>query len=438
MRHWRIILVVLMVCGLGGLTLGATLLQAQEKTKIQFWHAMSGSRLKAVENLVNGFNAAHPNIEVEAQFTGTYAETMTKAISAVRAGNPPHIIQVYEVGTQTMLDSGAIIPVFELAKPGEVDWGDVIGPIRDYYSVKGKLYSMPFNSSTAILYFNKDIFQKAGLDPNKPPSTYKEMSEMGKKIVESGAAPNALSFGWPAWIFEQTHAMHNQFYANNENGRDGRATEVLFNQEFGVQVLEQWTDWAKNKVFIYGGREYSANNAFLSGQIAMLVQSTSSVASIEKAAKFPVGTSFLPRMEGYERGNSVIGGATLWVMKGISEKEQAAVWQFLRWTIRPEVTIRWHKETGYFPATNTAVKELLDAGWFSEHPNHLTAFLQILTGNNTPAAQGVLLGNFVQIRDIVDSALEKAFQGAASPKEALDAAAKEANRVLKEYNQLYN
>ncbi|MFQ5822787.1 MAG: ABC transporter substrate-binding protein [bacterium] len=390
-----------------------------------------------MDNLIKRFNSDHPNIEVQAQFTGSYAETMTKAISATRAGNPPHIFQAYEVGTQTLLDSRAFVPVFELAKPGDIDWGDVIIPIRNYYSVKGKLYSMPFNSSTAILYYNKDLFKNAGLDPNHPPTSYKEMSEMGRKIIESEVTPNVLSFGWPAWVFEQMHALHNQFYTNNSNGRDGRATEVLFNRTFGVKVLEQWVQWARNKIFIYGGREYSANKAFLSGQIAMLIQSTSSVASIEKAAKFEVGTSFLPRLEGYDRGNSVIGGATIWVMKGSSEKELKAIWQFLRWLIQPEVAKQWHQETGYFPLTISAVKKLLDEGWFSKHPNHLTAFLQILSGNNTPQSQGVLLGNFVQIRDIVDSALEKAFQGARTPKEALDQAAKEANRILKEYNQLY-
>ncbi len=424
-------------CLILGLIMFVIPLHAQEKIEINLWHAMSGNRLKAVDNLVNEFNKTSDNIKVKAQFTGSYAETMTKAISATRAGNPPHIIQVYEVGTQTMLDSRAYIPVFELAKSGDIEWEDVITPIRNYYSVKGQLHSMPFNSSTAILFFNKQLFKKAGLNPAKPPETYKEIEKIGKKIVESGVAPNALSFGWPAWIFEQSHAQHNQYYTNRSNGRDGRATEVFFNRGFGVKVLEHWVDWAHKKIFIYGGREYSANKAFLSGQIAMLIQSTSSVASIEKAARFEVGTTKLPRIAGYEQGNSVIGGATLWVMKGLSQKEQEAVWQFLHWVIQPRVSMQWHKDTGYFPLTNSAVNLLRSEGWFTAHPNHQTALSQILSGKNTPQARGVLLGNFVQIRDIVNSALEKAFMGALTPKEALDKAAKEANQILIEYNQLY-
>lgn len=150
-----------------------------------------------------------------------------------------------------------------------------------------------------------------------------------------------------------------------------------------------------------------------------------------------MGTTFLPRFEGYPRGNSVIGGATLWVLKGHSKKENAAVKEFLKWIIKPEVTMQWHKDTGYFPVTNSAVKRLLDEGWFSKHPNHLTAFLQILSGVKTPMSQGVRLGNFVEIRNIVQSALEKCFAGTVPPKAALDEAAKKANRVLKEYTELY-
>ncbi len=415
----------------------STMVVSAEPVTIQFWHAMSASRMKAVDVILEGFHAAHPDIKIEPQFTGSYEETLSKAIAAVRSGDAPHIVQVYEVGTQTMLDSGAIVPLFELEKPGEIDWGALIGPILDYYSIDGKLYSMPFNSSTSMLYYNKDIFAKAGLDPNRPPRTFDEVLEMGKKIVESGATPHAISFGWPDWQFEQAHTMHAQFFANNDNGRKGRATEVYFNQEFGVKVLEKWTEWAKAGVFYYGGGEYKANDAFLAGQIAMLQQSTSSAGSIANAAQFNVGTTFLPSFEGYPRGNSVIGGATLWTMKGHSQAEYDAVWEFYKWIARPDVSVQWHKDTGYFPTSVTAVRELMDEGWFTDQPNFLTAFMQILSGVRRPESQGVLLGNFPEIRQYVITAIEKATSGQMSPQEALDEAAKEANRVLKEYAELY-
>ncbi len=402
--------------------------------ELEFWHAMSGGRTAAVEKIVDGFNAEHDDIHVTAQFTGSYAETLTQGISAVRSGNPPHIIQVYEVGTQTMLDSEAIVPVYEIAE-GKIDFGSVIQPILNYYSVDGHLYSMPFNSSTAMLYYNKDAFAEAGIEA--VPETWADIEEMGLQIINSGAANHGLSFGWPAWILEQMHAYHNKPYANNDNGRSGRATEVYLDRDFAKMVLGTWTDLVEKDVVAYGGREYSANQDFLAGEVAMLIQSTSSLSSIIESADFEVGTTFLPRFEGYGIGNSVIGGASLWVMQGHSEQEYAAVVEFFKYLSSTDVTIQWHKDTGYFPATNAAVKTLMDNQWFSDNPNYLTAFLQVLSGVQSPAANGVLLGNFVEIRDIVDTAVEEAFTGVSSAEEALNKADQQADSVLQDYTELF-
>jgi sn-glycerol 3-phosphate transport system substrate-binding protein len=412
---------------------------AQPPVKITLWHAMGGARYDAItKDIAAGFNKANPNYVLEPLFTGSYAETVTKAIAAIRAGNPPHIVQVFEVGTQTMLDSGAIIPVTEMVKPGEIDFDDYIAPILNYYKVGGKLYSMPFNSSTAIIYYNKEVFQKAGLDPSKPPATFKDVEEMGRKIVASGAARAAITFGWPSWMLEQSHALANRLYADHDNGRNGRATKVLFNESFGVDVLSRWKRWADEKLLAYGGREYAPNKAFLAGEVAMLMQSTSQVTTIEKAAKFPVGTGFLPRIEGQPAGKSVIGGASFWVLKGKGRTPQEidAVVKVLKFVAEPQETAKWHEETGYFPATKTAVALLTKQGWFAKHPNHETAFKQIQEGPDTPATRGVLLGNFVQIRNITDTAIEKALSGKLSPKAALDEAAGEANKLLDEYNRI--
>ncbi|PUU95447.1 ABC transporter substrate-binding protein [Halanaerobium sp.] len=403
--------------------------------ELEFWHAMSGGRTAAVEKIVDGFNAEHDDINVTAQFTGSYAETLTQGISAVRSGNPPHIIQVYEVGTQTMLDSEAIVPVYEIAE-GKIDFGSVIQPILNYYSVDGKLYSMPFNSSTAMLYYNKDAFAAAGIETI--PETWADIEEMGLQIIDSGAANHGLSFGWPAWILEQMHAYHNKPYANNENGRSGRASEVYLDRDFAKMVLGTWTDLVEKDVVAYGGREYSANQDFLAGEVAMLIQSTSSLSSIMESADFEVGTTFLPRFEGQGIGNSVIGGASLWVMQGHSDEEYEAVVEFFKYLSKTDVTIQWHKDTGYFPSTNAAVKTLMDNRWFSDNPNYLTAFLQVLSGVQSPAANGVLLGNFVEIRDIVDTAVEEAFTSEATAEEALNKADEQADNVLQDYTELFN
>jgi len=414
--------------------------RAQGPVKITLWHAMGGARYEAItKGIAEGFNRAYPNYTLEPLFTGSYAETLTKGIAAIRAGNPPHIVQVYEVGTQTMIDSGAIIPVTDMVKPGEINFAEYIDPILKYYTVRGKLYSMPFNSSTAILYYNKDVFRRAGLDPERPPQTFDELEQMGRQIIRSGAARGAVTFGWPAWIFEQMFAYHNKAYANNENGRAGRATKVLFDQPFGVYLASRWAAWAKEGLLIYGGREYAPNRAFLAGEVAMLMQSTSQVSTIQQGAKFAVGTAFLPRIPGQPRGKSVIGGASLWVLKGRgrSQAELDAIVAFFKYLNQAAQTAQWHKDTGYFPATQSAVKLLEAEGWFTKNPNFLTAFRQIQVGPDTGATRGVLLGNFVQIRDITDTMLERIFSGRMTPAEAVRVSAEEANKVLEEYNQTY-
>lgn len=434
-RKIFLIVLVLTLCLL--LSVGTAL---AKPVTITFWHAMSGSRLGVLESIIESFNATHPDYEVKPLFTGSYAETLTKYVAAYPSKTGPNMVQVYEVGTQSMIDSGAITPVYQI--PGMLgetwDWAQYVIPITHYYSVDGNLWSMPFNSSTAMLYYNKDLFEAAGLDPNKPPTTWKEMEEYGEKILASGVVDHVYSTGWPSWIFEQMMAYHNHLYADNENGRAGLAKKVVFNDEFGHKVFETWTRLHDKGIYIYGGAEYSANSAFKAGQIAMLIQSTSSLAGILKASEFKVGTSFLPRFEGYPVGNSVIGGGSIWVTKGQSEEELRGVWEFLKYLGQKDIAIQWHKGTGYFPVSGAALKALLDEGWFSADQTFLTAFLQILAGRrDTAAATGVRLGPFVAMREHFRAALEKSIGGELSPKDALNEAAEKMNALLKDYVELY-
>ncbi len=408
---------------------------AQDTIKLNFWHAMSGARLEPVNTLVERFNESHPNIEVDATFTGSYEETLNQAITSAQSGNPPNIIQTYEVGTQMMWDSPYIVPIEDIAEPGEVDWGDFLNVVRRYYTNReGKLVSMPFNSSTAILYYNKDMFREAGLDPDNPPSTYEEVEEVGKQLVESGVARDALTFGWPTWVFEQSHYWTNNLYVNNGNGREGRATEVLFDEEPGQRIMQTWADWEDEDILVYGGREYEPDSALLSQRVAMLAQSTSHAKDIVETAPFEVGTTFLPRPAWAERGGTTIGGASLYIFEDDEEKMEAA-WEFVKFISSTESAVYWHKQTGYFPIRYSALRKLMNEGWFAENPNFLTAFLQVLTAKRTPATSGAIVGRFPQIRDIVDEAVTNIFADEATVEEALDKAAKDANEVIEQYNE---
>jgi sn-glycerol 3-phosphate transport system substrate-binding protein len=410
---------------------------ASAKTEIQFWHAMPGQLGDATNELVKQFNESQSEYEVKALRKGTYPETLTAAIAAYRQRQAPNIVQVFEVGTQTMLLSGAVHPVYQLFKEQEiaVDWKDFIAPVVGYYSKDGNLYSMPFNSSTPIFYYNKDVFQKAGLDPAKPPQTWKQVEEYARKIIAAGAAKCGFSTGWPSWtMVENMHAWHDQPFATRRNGFDGLDVQLLINKEFGVKHISQLAAWQKDSVYSYGGRQGIADPKFVNGECAMYIQSSALIGGFTRGVKFAWGTGQLPHWGApYAKATSIIGGATLWVMKGKPANENRGTARFLKFISETNQQMWWHVTTGYLAISNSAVKNL-EAGYhFKKNPDQWTAFAQLTKGKATPNSQGLRLGNFVQIRDVIESELENIFAGKKTTKQGLDDAAAKSNDLLKEF-----
>jgi len=430
-----------------------------QKTEIHWWHAMTGQLGEALVTLAKQFNESQGEYEVKPLNKGSYAETLTAAIAAYRQKNPPHIVQVFEVGTQTMMLSGAVYPVWELMRDNEVkiDWNDFIKPVFGYYAKDGKLYSMPFNPSTPIFYYNKDAFKKAGLDPEKPPKTWPEVEAAAKKIVASGAAKYGLSTGWPSWtMVENMHATHDQPFATKNNGFGGvEGVELLINREFGQKHIGALNAWQKNNLYSYGGRAGASDPRFVNGDCAMYIQSSALIGGFTRSVKFDWGTGELPHWGApYKKATSTIGGATLWVMKGKPQKDNRGVAKFLEFIAKPEQQMWWHLNTGYVIASNTAVKNLEQGYHFERNPKQYTAFAQ-LTGlpptppralagakkaaplkaerTSTPNSQGLRLGNFVQIRDAIEAEMENIFAGKKPVKQGLDDAVAKSNGLLKEF-----
>ncbi|NLJ74950.1 MAG: extracellular solute-binding protein [Firmicutes bacterium] len=434
-RSMRVLLVSLVL----SLVLGG-IVSAQEKVTVEFWHSMTGARLEVLNKVIDGFNAINPNKQIQPVLVGTYEEGLARFLAAYPVQQEPGIVQIYEVGTQAMHDSGMIIPAYQIPERlgEEWDFGQYIRPIVSYYSKDGKLWSWPFASSTAMMYYNADHFRKAGLDPDKPPTTWQELYDCGLKLIEAGVVKNAMSTGWPDWMFENMLAIHNLEYADQGNGRAGYPTKVLWPNEFTDELLTLWGQMAKDNVWLYGGAEYNANGAFTSGEITFLMQSTSSLDGVLKTVgdSFEVRTTFLPRLsDEYARGNSLIGGNSLYVSNRVSDEELRVIFEFFKYLSQTEVDAFWHKNTGYFPATNAAVKILMDEGWFKQSPNHLTAFLQILSGNtDTFAASGMRMGPFAQAREWVRDALEKVSRGE-DQRAALEYSANQINSLLRDYNE---
>ena len=423
-----------------GLVLASTPAHAQARTEIHWWHAMTGQLNDALVTLAKQFNDSQSEYEIKPLNKGTYPETLTAAIAAYRQKSPPHMVQVFEVGTQTMLSSGAVYPVFQLMKDHgiAVDWNDLIGPVKSYYSTGGNLSSMAFNSSTPILFYNKDLFKKAGL-ADKPPATWDEVEAMAKKLAGAGTKCG-FSAAWPSWtLVENMHALHDQPFADQANGFDGLATRLQINGAFGVKMLELLQRGAREGWFVYNGRLNKAEANMGGGECGIFLSSSAYIGNLTRASegKFVWGTGPLPRLSGYPQGSSIIGGATLWVMKGAKPEEYKGVAQFFKYLASTANQAWWAGLTGYLPLTNAAVKAMESSGHFQKNPQQRTAIDQMLGGKTTPNSQGIRLGNFVSIRDAIEEQMENIFSGKKTAKQGLDDAVAKSSEILKEFAALY-
>ena len=410
------------------------------KTEIQFWHAMTAVLGERVNEMAAKFNAAQNEYEVKAVHKGSYPETLNAAIAAYRAKQPPHIVQVFEVGTQTMLSSGAVYPVYQLMKDNgiTIDWNDLIAPVKTYYSTGGNLYSMAFNSSTPILYYNKDLFKKAGL-PDKAPATWEEIEASAKKLQAVGVKCPSSS-AWPSWVLvESMHALHDQPFADQANGFDGLATTLKINGPFGVKMLDLLARGAKEGWFTYNGRLNKAEAVMNAGECGIFMTSSAFIGNLARASegKFTWGTGPLPRLAGFPQGNSIIGGATLWTLKGAKAAEYKGVAQFFKFLASTDNQAWWAGVTGYLPLTNAAVKAMESSGHFQKNPNQRTAITQMQSGKTTPNSQGIRLGNFNSIRDAIEEQMENVLSGKKTAKQGLDDAVAKSNDILKEFAALY-
>jgi len=409
------------------------------KTEITWWHAMTGFLGERVNDITNKFNASQSEYEVKAVHKGGYPEALTAGIAAYRSKTPPHLIQVFEVGTQTMLSSGAIYPVYQLMKDQgiKIDWADFLPVVKSYYSKDGNLYSMPFNSSTPILYYNKTAFEKAGLNPQVAPKTFEDIEKAAKAVISKGAAKIGFTTAWPSWtLMENMHAWNDQPFANNNNGFSAMATELKINGKLGIQAFELLTRWQKEGIYTYSGRGSRGDQPIINGEAAIGLASTALVGTMTRTAKFDWGTGALPRLAGYPQGNSIIGGATLWVFKGHKKEQYKGVAKFLEFLGSTEQQAWWHSNTGYFPLTRASVKALPE-DHFRKNSNLWTAFYQITSGKTTPNSQGIRLGNFVAVRDTIEAEMENVFSARKTPKKGLDDAVKKGNQTLKEFASLY-
>lgn len=432
--------------GLLALTAPLASTVAFAQTEISWWHAMGGELGTKLEEIVAGYNASQTEYHVTPVFKGTYPETMTAAIAAFRANEQPHIVQVFEVGTGTMMAAkGATYPVYQLMK----DTGAAFDPnaflpqVVGYYTdTEGNMLSMPFNSSTPILYYNKDVFEKAGLDRNTAPKTWEEVEAFSKKIMESGAAKCGFTTGWISWVqLENFSAWHNQPIGSKSNGFGGMDSEFTVNGPLQVRHWENLKKWQDAGLFQYGGPGGGADAPpkFYSQECAIYMNSSASRAGVLLNAKdFEVGFGMLPHYADTQPQNSIIGGATLWVLQGHDAEEYKGVADFFTYLSSAEVQADWHQYSGYLPITQAAYELSKGQGYYDANPGSDVGIKQITLNAPTENSKGLRFGNYVQVRDVIDQEFQELLSGTKNAQQALDAMVQRGNEMLREFQSANN
>ena len=411
---------------------------AVAEVEVQWWHAMGGANGERVNKIAADFNATQSEYKVVPTYKGNYTETMTAAIAAFRAKEHPHLVQVFEVGTATMMSAkGAIYPIEQLmVDAGEpFDKSDFLPAVISYYQTPtGELLSMPFNSSTPVLWYNKDALDAAGATA---PTTWADVKSVSQKLVDNGMKCG-VSFGWQSWVMlENYSAWHNLEMGTKENGFAGFDTEFTFNTPKVAARLDDIASMSEGSLFVYGGRRGDSLPLFTNGECGMWMNSSAYYGSIKKQAAFNFGQTMLPLDTDVASApqNSIIGGATLWALAGHEDAEYKGLAQFMTYLASPEVQAWWHQETGYVPITTAAYELSKTQGFYDSNPGTDTAIQQLSLNQPTANSRGIRFGNFVQIRDIINEEMEALWGGTKNATDALNDAASRGNELLRKFER---
>ena len=433
-----------LLAGTAALAAVPTIGRAADKIKIVWWHAMTAALGEVVNHLVEAFNQSQDAVEVQAIYKGGYADVLTATIAAFRAGQAPHLAQIFEVGTGSMLAAGkATKQVWELAKETGVaiDPKAYIPAVRGYYSLPdGRMASAPFNSSTAVMWYSKDAFRQAGLDPEKPPATWPDAVKAAQAIKAKNAAEIPMTSSWLSWIqLEQYSAIHNIAFASKSDGFDGLDAQLEIGSKPHVAHMQRLLDMAKDGTFKYAGRDNQPDQLQLSGKVGIFFNSSALRGDMVKSAKFDWGMAYLPYDPELIKSpiNSIIGGASLWTMTAPNRTaaEYKAVATFLQFLGKPENDAYWHQHTGYVAVTLPGFELTQKQGYYEKNTYADLPVRQLTRGTVTNNSRGLRLGRLVEIRNIIYEEMEKAFQGAQTAQQAMDSAASRGNKVLREFEK---
>jgi sn-glycerol 3-phosphate transport system substrate-binding protein len=410
---------------------------------ITWWHAMSGVNGDAVKKIVDGYNSSQSKIKVEAIFQGTYDDLLAKLNTAIASNAAPALVQVYDIGQAYMRDSAQVVPMQAFIDRDKFDTKDFEPAVINYYKYQDKLQSMPFNASTPMLYYNKDAFKEVGLDPAKPPVTFTEIADAAKKLTKKDASGATVRYGFGpsiyGWLFEQLLATSGSLYTDNGNGRDNRATKIVYNNAQGKAILDWWKAGVDGGYFFNPGIDNDgAANAFNAQKTAMYIESTARLRGhiTTIAGKWELGTGLYPRPDSKPKdGGNIIGGASLYIMKSRPPAEQQAAWDFVKYAMSPAVQGQWQSDTGYYPIVKAAYDTGPSKEWSTKYPQFLTAITAIRDSPQNRFTNGAVIGVMPQARTRVNKMIESVLLGRETSQAALDSAAAEMTAAIDKYNK---
>lgn len=420
--------------------------EAGGPVEITFWHAMTDANLEALESLVADYNASQDDIQVEAVYQGSYADTLKKYTAAVSGGGDlPDLIQLEDTATQAMIDSQTVLAAQACVEADDYDLSDYIQKTIDFYTVQGTLYPMPWNVSNLLLYYNAQAFEKAGLDPDTPPRTLDEVREASQAIVDAGAADKGFALKLDPWWLEQMTASVGEEFVNNGNGRDERATASSFDNDASLEVYEWMNDMVADGLALNTGSPEGGNFDNLlsigSDEAAMTIDTTAALGTIRGVlggGQFPNVTLAVgprPNLEGEEPNAVVAGGANYMINAG-SDAEQEAAWRFMTWLNEPEQQATWSVATGYIPIRQSAVDMPEIQELWAGEPEFKVAYDQLQGGEDNVAIEGPVIGPYREVRDVIIASFERMLGEGQSPADALASAAAGADDEITQYNEL--
>lgn len=411
---------------------------ADNPMEIVFWHSMGGVAGEAITKMVDDFNLSQKTIKVKAEYQGSYDDAINKLKSSQQGNSGPDVMQLYDIGTRWMIDSGYALKMQDFIDDEKYDVSKLEENILAYYTVNDELNSMPFNSSTPVFYYNKTAFKEAGLEA--PPTTMAEVKEFAEKLTKKEGDKVTVygaSLAVYGWFFEQFMAKQGLSYVNNGNGRTDKATAVEFDKNGGgLNIYKAWKElYDTGNAGNFGRKTADTQNAFIAGTTAMIIDSSSVLNSLIKGVdgKFELGTAYLPAINTGDKGGVSIGGGSLWILDKDSDARAKAAWEFVKYMVSAEVQVYWHKSTGYFPIST----ESYDLQEMKEHlktlPQFQTAIDQL--HDSSPDSRGALMGIFPEARQIIETQIEGLLDGSLTPEQAVEKSAAEINSALEKYNK---